>query len=132
LKEVIDSRFLIEHLYSDKAEVKHKTSKRLRELIRRKEGLLPTIVICEIVRIVCEKLGKEVAETCYLSLIGSGLQIKDLDQNIAKRAGLLKCQHSNVPVGDCIIASTAMANQARVLSDDPHYDVMKGVKRCWI
>jgi predicted nucleic acid-binding protein len=35
-------------------------------------------------------------------------------------------------MGDCIIASTAIANQARVLSDDPHYDAIKETKRTWI
>lgn len=82
--------------------------------------MLPTIVICEIVKVLCEKLGKDAAETCYLSLVGSGLQIQDLDRNIAKLAGLLKCQHRDVPIGDCVIASTAIVNRARILSDDPH------------
>ncbi|MEM2988984.1 MAG: PIN domain-containing protein [Candidatus Bathyarchaeia archaeon] len=132
MKEVIDTRFLIEHFYSDEAEVRRKTSKRLDELIRHKRGLLPTIVICEIVKVLCEKLGKDAAETCYLSLVGSGLQIQDLDRNIAKLAGLLKCQHRDVPIGDCVIASTAIVNRARILSDDPHFDAIKSIKRCWI
>jgi len=129
---VVDSRFLVEHFYSTEAETKRKTSKKLRELIQRKEGLLPTIVIGETVRIVCEKVGKAEAETCYLSLIRSGLRIQDLNRDIAKQAGLLKCQHRNIPMGDCIIASTAIINQARVLSDDPHFDLIKEIKHSWI
>jgi predicted nucleic acid-binding protein len=132
LNEVVDSPFLVEHFYSTEAETKRTTSKKLRELIQRKQGLLPTIVIGETVRIVCEKVGKEEAETCYLSLIRSGLRIQDLDRDIAKQAGLLKCQHRNIPMGDCIIASTAIINQARVLSDDPHFDLIKEVKHSWI
>jgi predicted nucleic acid-binding protein len=132
LKEIIDTRFLVEYFYSAEAETKHKASKKLRELTKRKEGLLPTIVIGETVHIVCEKVGKEDAESCYLSLVRSGLQIQDLNQEIARQAGLLKCRHRNIPMGDCIIAATAITNKAKVLSDDPHFDAVKEIKRTWI
>lgn len=132
MKEVLDTRFLVEHYYSTRLETRQKTSRRLKELIQRREGLLPTIVICETVRTVCERVGKEEAENCYLSIIASGLQIQNLNPTIAERAGLLKCRHRNVPMGDCIIASTAIVNQARILSDDPHFDSMEEAKRVWI
>ena len=132
MREVLDSRFLVEHYYSTETETKQKTSKKMRELIQQKEGLLPTIVISETVQIVCEKAGREEAKICYLSIIASGLQIRELNPEIAKQAGLLKCQYKNVPMGDCIIASTAMVNQARILSDDPHFDAIKETKRSWI
>jgi len=60
------------------------------------------------------------------------LQIQDLTPQIAKQAGLLKSQYTNVPIGDCIIAATAMANHARILSDDPHFDAIEETKRSWI
>ena len=132
MKEVVDSRFLVEHYYSTETETRQKTSKRLRELIQHNEGLLPTVVIGETVQTVCEKVGRQEAESCYLSLVASGLRIQDLNQEIARQAGLLKCRYRNVPMGDCVIASTALINQARILSDDPHFDLMKETKRSWI
>ena len=132
MKEVLDSRFLIEHFYSASTEIKHKTSKKLKELIQRKEGLLPTIIISETVKAVCEKVGKEEAEVCYLRIVTSGLQIQELTARIAKQAGLLKCQFKNLPMGDCIIASTAIIHQARIISDDLHFDAIKETKRIWI
>mgnify|MGYP001155468292 FL=1 len=132
MKEVLDSRFLIEHYYSTNTETKQKTSKKLKELIQRKEGLLPTIVISETIKIICEKVGREEAEICYLSIIASGLQIQELNLKIARQAGLLKCQYKNIPMGDCIIASTAIINQAKILSDDPHFDNIRETKRSWI
>lgn len=132
MREVIDTRFLIEHFYSTSIETKHKTSKKLRELIKNKNGLLPTIVICETVQVTCKKRGREEAETRYLSLIRSGLQIQDLNQNIAKEAGLLKCRHRNIPIGDCIIAAIAIINKAKVLSDDPDFNTIKETKCTWI
>jgi len=132
LSEVVDTRFLIEHFYSDEAETKRRTSKRLGELRERKEGILPTIVISEVVRVTCEKRGREEAEARHLSLIRSGLQIQDLNQNIAKEAGLLKCRYRDIPMGDCIIAATATIKGAKVLSDDSHFDIIREVKRVWI
>jgi predicted nucleic acid-binding protein len=132
LKEVLDSRFFIEHFYSLSTETKRKTSNKLRELIRCKEGIIPTIAISETVRVVCEKVGREEAEIFYSTIVNSGLQIQELSASIAKQAGLLKCQFRNLPIGDCIIASTAMINQARIVSDDPHFDCIKEAKRTWI
>ena len=132
MKEVLDTRFLTEHFYSDKTETKQKTAKKLREMTQKREGILPTIVISEIIQITCKKRGKELAETRYHALMESGLQIQNLTPTIAKQAGLIKCQHKDSPMGDCIIAATAITNQARILSDDSHFDTIKETKRTWI
>jgi predicted nucleic acid-binding protein len=132
LKEVVDTRLLVEHFYSNQTEIKRKTARKLRELIENREGILPTLTICEIVQLTCERRGREEAETRYASLIGSGLQIQDLDRNIAKEAGLLKCRYKTIPIGDCIIAATALTNKAKVVSDDPHFDTIKETERTWI
>jgi predicted nucleic acid-binding protein len=132
LKEVLDTRFLTEYFYSTQTETKQKTTRKLNELIRKNEGILPTIVISEIIQLTCEKRGKDMAESRYQALIQSGLQIINLTPTIAKQAGLIKCQHKSIPMGDCIIAATATTNQARILTDDPHYDTIKETKRTWI
>ena len=124
MKEVLDARFLIEHYYTTNGETKQKTSRKLRELAQHKKGIIPTIVISETIQTVCNKIGKDEAENCYQTLLASGLQIINLTPTIA--------QHKNIPLGDCIIAATTIANQARVLSDDPHYDAIKEIKRTWI
>jgi len=72
------------------------------------------------------------AESRYQALVQSGLLIQDLTHEIAKRAGILKSQHKNVPMGDCIIAATAIVNNGKILSDDPHFDIIKEIKRNWI
>jgi predicted nucleic acid-binding protein len=130
--EVIDSRFLLEYFLSDDEETKSKTSKHLRTIIEKKTGILPTIVVTEIVRYVSDKRGREEATIRYLSLKRSGLVIADLTAEIAREAGLLKSQHPNIPTGDCIVASTALATKAKILSDDKHYDEIKGIKRIWL
>ena len=130
--EVLDTRFLSEYFYSNVAEVKVKTTRKLNELVAKKQGVLPTIVVAEIVQITCERRGKDMAESRYQALISSGLTVQDLNGEIAKRAGLLKSKYPNVPMGDCIIAATAIVNHGRVLSNDPHFDTIKETNRTWI
>ena len=60
------------------------------------------------------------------------LMFQTLTSQIAKHAGLLRSKYRNIPMGDCIIAATAIANQAAILSDDPHFDVIQDTKRTWI
>jgi predicted nucleic acid-binding protein len=132
LKMVLDSRFVMEYFYSDKTETKQKATKKLKDLIQRKEGILPTIVISETIQTICEQIGKDEAEICYANLTESGLNVQTLTSPIAKHAGLLRCKYRNIPMGDCIIAATALANQAVILSDDPHFDMIQETKRSWI
>ncbi|MGA3059611.1 MAG: hypothetical protein ABSD92_04500 [Candidatus Bathyarchaeia archaeon] len=51
---------------------------------------------------------------------------------IAEQAGLFKCQSSNLPMSDFIIAATALISGGRVVFDDPHFDCIKETKRIWI
>lgn len=132
MKEILDTRFLVEYFYSNQVDVKNKIALKLKDMISRNSGILPTIVVVEITQITCEKRGKDMAESRYQALVQSGLLIQDLTHEIAKRAGILKSQHKNVPIGDCIIAATAIVNNGKILSDDPHFDIIKEIKRNWI
>ncbi len=132
MKEVLDTRFLREYLFSKQNETKQNAARKLQALISKNEGILPTIVIAEITQLTCALRGKDMAESHYQALIQSGLEIQNLTPLIAEQAGLFKCQYSNIPMGDCIIAATATVNHARILSDDPHFDCIKEAKRNWI
>lgn len=132
MRIVLDSRFIMEYFYSDETETKQKAARKVKDIIQRKEGILPTIVISEAVQTICEQIGKEEAEICYANLTRSGLKIQSLNAPIAKQAGLLRSKYRNIPMGDCIIAATAIANQATILSDDPHFDTIQETKRSWI
>lgn len=132
MKEVLDTRFLREYFYPKQDDLKQKTSRKLQVLIANNDGILPTIVIAEITQITCALRGKDMAQSRYQALIQSGLEIQNLTPPIAQQAGLLKCANQNLPMGDCIIAATALVNHARVLSDDPHFDGIDEIKRVWI
>jgi predicted nucleic acid-binding protein len=132
LKEVIDTRFLRELFYATQLEAKEKIHRKFSSLVSKNEGILPTIVLAEITQITCALRGKDMAESRSQALIQSGLELQDLTPIIAQQAGILKCTNQNLPMGDCIIAATAQLNHARILSDDPHFDTIKEIKRTWI
>jgi len=129
---VLDSRFLIEYYYSQNPEIKQKFNQKLRELIRTSNGIVPTIVICETIQLIFSREGKQKADMIYLSIVSSGMKIENLSPSIAKDAGILKSTYKHIPIGDCIIAASAINNQARILSDDPHFDLIKEAKRTWL
>lgn len=132
MKEVLDTRFLRECFSPSQKDSNQKLAQKLRTLTKNNEGILPTIVIAEITQITCAFQGKDIAKSRCQALIHSGLEIQDLTAEIAQQAGLLKCANQNLPMGDCIIAATALLNRARVLSDDVHFDSIKEIKRTWI
>jgi len=132
LKQVLDSRFLIEYYYSNDQETRQKANQKMKELKQTNNGIIPSIVICETIQLICSREGKQKAEMIYLSITTSGLKIENLSPSIAKDAGILKSNYRQVPMGDCIIAATAIRSQARIISDDIHFDSIKETKRTWL
>jgi predicted nucleic acid-binding protein len=132
LNHVLDSRFLIEYYYSQNLNTKQKAIQKMRELIKNSNGIIPTIVICETIQLIYSREGKQKADMIYLSIVSSGIKMENLSPSIAKDAGILKSTYKDIPIGDCIIATTAINNQARILSDDPHFDLIKETKRTWL
>ena len=132
MKEVLDTRFLRELFYSNHVETKEKIRRKMQSLEGKCEGILPTIVIAEITQINYTLFGKDVAESRYQDLVQSGLEVQNLTSIIAEQAGIFRGKYRNLPMGDCIIAATALLSHARVLSDDRHFDIIDEVKRIWI
>jgi predicted nucleic acid-binding protein len=132
LKQVVDSRFLIEYYYSQNKEIRQKAQMKMRDLTQSGNGIIPTIVVCETIQLICSREGKEKAEMIYLSIVSSGIKLENLNPSIAKDAGILKSTYKQIPLADCIIASTTIRNQARIISDDTHFDLIKETKRTWL
>ena len=132
MKEVLDSRFLLEFFYFQDPTIQQKANLKMKNLTQNANGIIPTIVILETIQFIHSRRGKATAERVYLAINSSGLKIEGLSSTIAKEAGILKSTHTNVPIGDCIIAATAIKNQARIISDDPHFDTIKETKRTWL
>ena len=132
MREILDTRFLLEHFVSSDAAVLEKTRMKLRELRRAGKGVIPTVVLAEFLDQVCERAGRKEAEEKVESLLVSGLSTYPLTPQIAIVAGGLRCTHRGVPMADCIIAATAIHLNGKVVSDDPHFKQIRQVKCAWI
>ena len=132
MKEVLDTRFLLTHFFSDQPRVLERARSRLRDLRRNGNGVLPTLVLTEFFDQVCRHAGsREAAQKCEALLV-SGLDIHSLTPEIALAAGKIRCNHRDTPIADCIIAATATTLDGRVVTDDPHFSKVKGLRTVWI
>lgn len=132
MKEVLDTRFFVELFYSKKTESRKKTRDKIIKLSKDREGIVPSIVLAELVKVICEKHGKDEARIAHLSVVRSGLEIVPITSDLARDAGLIGCRYKKLPMGDCIITATAVKAKAIVVTDDPHFDEIKEVSRTWI
>jgi len=132
LKEVLDSRFLITHYFSKDEATLSRTRARLAALRQGRRGVLPTVVVAEVMNTVCQKTGRDEARSRFRSLEHAGLEVVPLDPSLAREAGLIKCAHRDIPMSDCIIAATALRLGALVVSDDPHFSKIRGLRTTWI
>ena len=130
--EVLDTRFFIEHFFSTDPAVTEKTRKRLTELRRRKEGVVPLIVVAEFADQACRFAGRREGEQMAQAIVESGLQIRALDPATAIAAGTRRCSNRRVPLADCIVAAVAGSLGARVVSDDPHFKQLRGTRVVWL
>jgi predicted nucleic acid-binding protein len=132
LKEVLDTRLFIEFFYSKNTEVRRKVREKIIKLSKDRQGLVPSVVLAELSRVICEKHGYDEARISYLSVLQSGLDVVPLTSELARDAGILGCRYKKLPMGDCIVAAVAVKAKANVISDDPHFDEIKEVSRAWV
>ncbi len=127
-----DTRFFIRHFTADTEDLKSKSRKMMHEL-QAELAIVPTMVVHELYKHQCETLGKETAETRTNIITRSNFDLVDLDVGIAKQAGQLRCQYSKLPTADAIIAATAVMKRSfRVVTDDPHFQIIKEIRTEWL
>jgi len=132
LKEILDSTFLVTHYTTDDERILSRTRAKLAALRRERRGVLPSVVVAEVTNAVCREGGREKALAQLGALEHAGLELVPLDIGLARDAGLLKCVHRDVPMADCVIAATALSLGGRVVTNDPHFSKVKGLRTTWI
>jgi len=132
LKEVLDSRFFAAHFSGGDPDVADAARSKLKKLRREGRGILPTVVIAEVVNLLCRGIGRNQARAAFRAMAAYGLDVVPLDETIAAEAGLLKCIHRDLPLADAIVASLALREDGRVISDDPHFEAIQGLRVSWL
>ena len=130
--EILDTRFFNAHYGSGDTSTWGKTREKLSRLRRERRGRIPSIVVAEVAHILCVEAGRREALAQVRAMEQYGLEVVALDSGIASAAGILKCMHRDLPIADCIIAATALQAGGCVVTDDPHFRRIEGLRVTWI
>jgi predicted nucleic acid-binding protein len=84
---------------------------------------ISVISLTEIYKVVGVK-DERAARELIMKIIGSKLNVVDVDTRIARKAGELRLKH-NMPTADSLIAATGVvAGATHVLTEDAHFDLV--------
>jgi predicted nucleic acid-binding protein len=126
-KALFDTRFFIEHYYSQNQTTLQKTTNTLRNT---KQKYISTIIIHEIYTLTLQKEGRETAKT-RTALLEKDFKTINVTPEIAKTSAELRHKYK-IPMADSIIAATAQILKATIITDDPHLKNIKETKTQWI
>jgi len=126
-KTVYDTRFFIEHYYSEDGEVLRKTKEEIRKT---KERFISAVVIHEVYRLTLEREGRETA-ILRASLLEKDFKVVDVDSEIARSSAELRHRY-RISLADSIVAATSLFLNATCFSDDLHLKAIKEIRTQWI
>jgi predicted nucleic acid-binding protein len=126
-RSVYDTRFFVEYFYSGDSEFLIRLKEDLRSVRDRKVSV---VTIHEVYRIDLEREGREVARL-RSETIRRDFDVVDMDYETAIRSAELRSRH-RIPMANSVIAATAQIRGCPVVSDDPHFQKIEGIKTRWI
>ena len=126
-RTVYDTRFFMEHYYSQNETILKKTKEAIRKA---EERFISAIVIHEIYQLTLKQEGRETA-VLRTALLEKDFKVVKVDAEIAKSSAELRHKYK-MSMADSIIAATALSLNATCLSDDPHFKSVKEIKTTWI
>jgi predicted nucleic acid-binding protein len=126
-RTVYDTRFFMEHYYSQNEAILKKTKETIRKA---EERFISAIVIHEVYQLTLKQEGRETA-VLRTALLEKDFKVVKVDAEIAKSSAELRHKYG-MSMADSIIAATALSLKATCLSDDPHFKAVKEIKTTWI
>jgi len=128
----LDTRFFLTHFLADTEDLRRRTCRKMAEF-ERATAIVPTIVLHEVYKFQFENIGKDVAELRLDTILRSDFVFVDLDRKIALTSARLRCRHKGLPTADAIVAASAIETKSgEIVSDDPHFRQIKGIKTEWL
>src|SRR2546425_11537416 len=97
-----DTRFFVEHYYSDNPEVTDSTA---REIRREKDKAISSIVVHEFYRLTLQKYARQTARV-RAGLMSKDFKVIQVDEHVAVASAELTPEY-RIPVAHSIIAATA-------------------------
>jgi predicted nucleic acid-binding protein len=123
---VYDTRFFTQLYRSNDDE----TRKKIRAEMTRKEKYVSPVVIHELYHTSIATDGRETAKT-KVAYVKEGFEIIPVDTQIAEISALLRHKY-HIPMGDSMIAATALILKAVCITDDQHIKQIKEIQTAWI
>jgi predicted nucleic acid-binding protein len=124
---VFDTRFFIEHYYSDDQQVLRRTKDEIR---RNRSKFVSSVVLHEVYWLTLSTEGRETA-VLRADLLEKDFRVVDVDAEIARLSAELRHKYK-MRLADSFIAATALVLKAVCLSDDPRLEKIKEIKTKWI
>ena len=125
-RAVFDTRFFIE-LFYQKDQTKLNQLKT--ELKLTHDRFVSVVTVYETHRINQSREGKTVANL-RSNTINRGLTVVPLDYSSSIQAAEIAEKH-RTPLADSVIAAISLSLNAPVVTDDPHFQIIIGVKTKW-
>lgn len=123
-----DTRFFVEHFYSDNEQTLANTKAEIESFSR--ERIVSVITLHEFYRLNLERQSREVA-LLRTNMITDNFRAVDVNTEISIQGAELRKKYS-VPMGDSLIAATAKVLRCICITDDPHLSAIKEIKSRWI
>jgi len=124
-KAVYDTRFFSDSYYSqDELLLKKIRAHRARK------RYVSAVVIHEVYNLALSRVGREDAKIQVADILGE-FEVVPVDEQIAQVSAELKHKYQ-LPMGDSMIAATAVVLKAVCITDDPHFKQMKEIQTAWI
>ena len=124
---VYDTRFFIEHFYTADETVQERTK---HQILSSKAKYVSVITLHEIYRLTLSKDGRETAQL-RVNLISKDFEVVSVDSHIALRAAEIR-HGSSLPMADSLIAATCLELNAACITDDAHFNLVRGLSTKWI
>lgn len=84
------------------------------------EGFICSITLAEIYYIYSRRVGEEYAGKRVEQIASSNLKVIAIDEDVALKAGKYKVKA--IPIADALIAAAADSVNAKVVTDDEHFE----------
>jgi len=92
-----------------------------------------TITISELYESIGKFVGRDVVRIRIASIKAKNIHFKPVDESIAAQVGNIRLIIPDIPLTDAIIAATAETfTNSLVLTNDPHFQKINGIKTCWV
>lgn len=133
LDAILDTRFYFSY-YNPEDENVAKWTKRIVQLASRGAIRLGSsiVTITELYRTMEKLIGVKTVEMRIKSARAFNIIFIPVTEEVAKKAGLISLK-ARVPIADAIIAATALIYaKGIVITDDEHFELIKGVKLKWL